>query len=237
MRIALCDDDLKHSQYLETNLKQICNTDIEFAIFEDGESLIEEYEAGLGNFDVIFLDVEMKALNGVDTANKIREFDEYVIIIFVTNYDHYARQCFDCEAFRYLKKPVEKEKLIELYKLIRRKIDKGEKTISFKTGKRCVRLYQRDVIYLESDKHNIRLYTRDSEYRYRSKIEEEMKKLDPECFCQIHGSYIINLRYYKDRTNDTFILHGVDKELSVSRPYKKYILKRMEIFKMGEYEL
>lgn len=109
-KIAVCDDEL-------SEIKKICDfitrfsfeSEIEFIVdrYTNGKSLIKAYNAKTEKYDIIFLDVEMPELNGIETAQLIREFpDRNVLIVFITSYPEYMQDSFDVQAFQYLTKPI-----------------------------------------------------------------------------------------------------------------------------------
>ena len=127
MKIAICDDCLEYRSVIAKKLKSLdLIEDISYSEFSCSEDLLYAYNLG-ARFDIIFLDVEMGAINGVDAGIRIREMDEKVIIIFVSNYPQYAIPAYDCEAFYFIVKPIESCKFdkvickaIEKYKLLHR---------------------------------------------------------------------------------------------------------------------
>lgn len=111
INIAICDDNIEHINILEKYLFEISSVKIECDIYQSGESLIDAYKNNIERYDVVFLDMEMNELNGIETANLIREFDEHIIIIFVTSHTEYMRESFKCSPFRFLLKPVDVDEL------------------------------------------------------------------------------------------------------------------------------
>ncbi len=80
VNIAICDDNIEHINILEKYLFEISNIKIECDAYQSGESLVNAYKKNIERYDVVFLDMEMEELNGIETANLIREFDEHTII-------------------------------------------------------------------------------------------------------------------------------------------------------------
>ena len=111
-RIALCEDEEFYRKELEQMLNRYSkdNQDcFELYSFHSGEELLDRYSEVY--FNILFLDVEMEELSGIGVAEKIREQDENVVIIFVTAYEDFALEAFRVSAFQYLVKPVNYEKL------------------------------------------------------------------------------------------------------------------------------
>ena len=108
-KIAICDDEPAVRKQMEAYFKELESV---FCIsyFESGEALLESDVL----YDVIFLDIDMKGISGIDTARKIRVRDKKAKIIYVTAYEDFREYAFGVHAFGYLVKPVEKEKILEI---------------------------------------------------------------------------------------------------------------------------
>lgn len=110
LRAAICDDDPSCIDALETILRQLAQEEgaaIECLRFPDGADLLDRYPEGL---DMLFLDIEMPFLSGVETARQVRERDSRVLIVFISNYAQYAIQGYEVGAWRYLLKPLSFER-------------------------------------------------------------------------------------------------------------------------------
>lgn len=112
LKIAICDDDPVENQLIYTYLKQFeLEHDIDFKIntYTSGYDLLAEYKT-FGSFNIVFLDVEMPEINGLEVASKIRQFrDSQVKIIFISNYPQYMQDSFEVRAYNYLAKPLKYE--------------------------------------------------------------------------------------------------------------------------------
>lgn len=86
MKIAICDDDMNCINKIENYIEKIDRNNAECDAYQNGERLVQAFKTGAEQYDVIFLDMEMEKLNGIETANLIREVDEHVIIVFVTSH-------------------------------------------------------------------------------------------------------------------------------------------------------
>ena len=109
MKIAVCDDS-KEICIKITELIRKCGNAAEISVFSCGEALLSSGE----DFDIIFLDIEMKKLSGIDTAKKLRSLEEpgghKAIVIFITAFREYMEQAFDVSAFNYITKPIDEER-------------------------------------------------------------------------------------------------------------------------------
>ena len=108
LNIAICDDDLIFASKIETLLLQISqNRFIEMSIdvYSDGYELWNEISSGK-EYELLYLDIEMVRLNGIDVAKKIREINIDSVIIYISGYDNYFIDLFEVEPFRFIRKPV-----------------------------------------------------------------------------------------------------------------------------------
>ncbi len=105
LRIAICDDDKRFTGELEKIIIKECNelkTAIETEIFFDGKTLLNDIDMHR-RYDIIFIDIEMRQLDGITTVRKIRENDNKVIIIYVSAYESYCKELFEVNTFRFCK--------------------------------------------------------------------------------------------------------------------------------------
>ena len=99
MKIAICDDNMKYINTVEDYLDKMKSSKIDHDVFMSGEELLREYERNEADYDAIFLDMEMTGLDGIETANIIRQFDKNVIIVFVTSHKKYMHVVFNACLF------------------------------------------------------------------------------------------------------------------------------------------
>ncbi len=132
MNVAICDDNLKDIVIIEKYLDRISKSKIECDVFQSGEELILAYKRNKARYDVVFLDMEMCQLNGIETANYLREIDEYMIIIFVTIHTEYMRESFKCAPFRFLVKPVEFDEMQTVFNDIQKNSLKNVRCLLFR---------------------------------------------------------------------------------------------------------
>ena len=127
VNIAICDDNTKPISILENYLFEISNIKIECDAYQSGESLVNAYKNNIERYDVVFLDMEMKELNGIETANLIREFDEHIIIVFVTSHSEYMKESFQCQPFRFIEKPLDYDELKKFFSILKINCQKRER--------------------------------------------------------------------------------------------------------------
>jgi len=111
MRIAICDDEKEIRNSIERYVCLIYK-DVDIILFDNGKSVLDYPE----QIDILFLDIQMKEMDGMETARELRKAGNNVIIIFVTAVEEYVFQAFDVGAFHYLLKPIEQVKFFDVLK-------------------------------------------------------------------------------------------------------------------------
>lgn len=221
LRLAICDDNIQHIDVLEAYFKSRMDLKIDIFSYNSGEALLEDYREDGVRYDVLFIDMEMPGLNGIETAKCIREMDETVMIVFVTSHPQYMRESFKCLPLRFLLKPVQENDLWEALDTIVRKLSKEKKTISFNSADGFVRLYCEEILYCESQNNHVKIVTREQMYSVRMTLSDLEKRLNCKVFCRCHKSFLINLQHLKTVNGSNIQLyHGV-MQIPLGRSFKK----------------
>ena len=225
MRFAICDDERVHINELEEYFAQKEDLQIESEPFESGEALLDAYKQGQQSFDALFVDMEMGGMNGIETANAIRTIDERVIIVFVTSHEEYAIDCFQCSPLRFLKKPLQPEKMNEALQAIEQQLSKKRVVVHLNFGKEQYRLYEDDIIYLESHNHKIDIYTVDETYVVNKNLNEMEDTLSANVFARAHKAFLVNLRYVRKIKSNEIYLRQCEHTIPLGRVYKSAFMK------------
>ena len=225
MNIAICDDNMEHMNIIEDELERISRVKLDCDLYQSGEDLVYAYKNKKERYDVVFLDMEMQKLNGMETANLIKEIDERAIIIFVTSHSEYMKESFKCQPFRFIEKPVDFDELKSAFDDVCKKLSKQRKVFAFSENKKKVRLYCDDIVYCESQAHWIWIHTKDETYKICKSLSDLHDQLDKEMLYRVHRSFIINFNFIKSiKETDIELYHG-DKLIPISRSYKKETLE------------
>lgn len=133
MTIAICDDEKFFRETIINYLLtfQIEANDISVFEFENGENLISAYKKGK-KFDIVFLDIEMDGITGIEVGKQIREFEKNVIFIFTTSHTEYISDAFRLNAFQFLVKPINQEDFNNEMKRAINTINQNKKNILLK---------------------------------------------------------------------------------------------------------
>lgn len=191
IKIAICDDDLITLNHTKEVLENYNKKDLQIYLYRSGEELLKKEE----KFDIIFLDIDMMGINGIETAKKIRVYDKKVKIIYVTNYTDYTSSAFSVHAFGYLLKPIKKEKLYEQLDeaLSYMKEEEEECLVEFITEDGLLRIDVKKIYYFEYMTRKILIKTSDGTYTMKHKISEISEKMKAFGFEMPHKSFVVNL--------------------------------------------
>lgn len=226
--IAICDDDEKMCAQIEHHLadyteKQQVSTEIFFSAEKLYRSLLDG-----AHYDLIFLDIEFRLMNGVEVGKRIREElkDETVQIVYVSSIQSYAMELFEIRPLNFLIKPVRKEKIISSVEKAMKLSAYYKDCFEFGKGKSRYREPYGDILYFESSGRKICFYTRKGKQELYGKMNE-IEAEAPDCFIRIHQSYLINRAYVKKwEYEKAYLSNGMI--FSISQSYRKSV--RTKIF-------
>jgi DNA-binding LytR/AlgR family response regulator len=175
--------------------------------FSSGEGLLEVFEKE--KYDLIFLDVYMGDLTGVQTAERIRDIDTQVVIVFTTTSDDFTREGYRLNAYKYLLKPVVEEDVVDALELATLKRDKAQgATLAIVTDNVPVIIPLNDIVFVESSNRKSLIYTSDKTYATTMTIDALEKLLPSPRFLRSHRSYIVNLDHVDDLEEDFIMDNG-----------------------------
>lgn len=197
---AMCDDELPFAEQLRSLVMAYAKkkrVELQAETFASAEELLEEIENGAG-FEILFLDIEMRKMDGIELGKKLRERSYQTLIIYVSGYDQYMRQLFEAEPFRFLSKPLKQEELENVLDKAFERISRFHRELfTIRFGKNVVNLLCRDIVYLESNKRKVIVHTVRGEYEYYHKFdeaEEELLAISAD-FVRIHKAYLVNMEH------------------------------------------
>lgn len=236
LNIAICDDHIEEVKIISTLVSkniELLNIPFKITYFNEGQDLIEHMESSKETFDIIFLDIYMKASHGIDIARDIREFDKECKIIFITSSEAHAIDSYDVRAIYYILKPINEEKFSLAIKLAIEELDKGNKQIVIINKRGSYRVLYKDILYAESKARVVNIYLKSGEIiTFYSKLEDFYQSLKDESFLKCHKSFIVNMDYIL-KIEDNFIFTGDNIKIPISSTnisvikemYFKYLLK------------
>lgn len=223
IRIAVCDDESDVRDALRFQLEKVLDEKTEEIVYEfsDGQSASNWILKHPGEIDLLFLDIEMKHQNGMETAKLIRKQDKHISFVFVTGYSEYVYEGYEVEAIGYFIKPITLPQLKNLMNRIRRKLRAEDETAAFcfKNADGTYRISKADILYLESEKRQIHIVTALQRYSVYGKLDELQKEFEEDGFVRIHNRYLVNTRHVQHIGSDGVWIGNTG--LPLSRSHKK----------------
>lgn len=239
IRTLIADDEM----YSRDELKHLLNSFPSIQVVgeaETGEAAV--MKALQLHPDVVFLDVEMPKMNGMEAARSLMELKKAPLIVFATAYPQFAAEAFRYEAVDYLLKPYDEVQLKDTIQRVEKHfLAPKEQEAGKMTGKLAVEgdgeifyLDPKDILYISREEKFSKIITKSKEYETKTPLKELESRLLPYSFFRIHKSYLVNLDYVTRLTpwfNGAYQLEieGWDEMLSVSRNYVKALRTQLEL--------
>lgn len=211
-RIAVCDDE----EAVVLQVKKLIlewNPEAEVFCCTSGEALLSDYRP----CHAVFLDIDMKGINGIETGKELRKIDREVKIVYLTAYRDYVAGAFAVHAFQYLLKPVSQKKLVSTLEEIFRYVKSPEKmtVLDFRTVDGIVCLPAEDIYYFEYRSRKIRMVARTEEHDMVGRISDINERMQKFGFSMPHQSFVVNMLHVKNvKGGQIFLDNGMEIPLS-----------------------
>lgn len=220
MRILVCDDDKLIVEQLQKYIKNYFEKNHikspKLICFSDGEALL----ADTGDKDIVFLDIEMSGMNGIYVGNELKKANNKVIIFIVTSYSEYLDDAMRFHVFRYLSKPLDKQRFfrnmkeaIDLYNTMTIRLP-----VETKQGVHT--LSASSIIAVEAQRRKVIVHTSLRDFESVRNMQYWLELLPKNCFFQTHRSFIINFEHVTDF--DHTLVHMADNQFHAYLTKRKY---------------
>lgn len=235
MNIAVCDDDIKCIDKILQLLQPYKETEeLSINTYLSGEEFLAKIDEAVQQ-DIIFLDIEMLEITGIEVAYRLRKKDSKAIIIFITNDLSYVLDAFRLGAFQFLVKPIDEkifyydfERAIQTYKNTHKFYQ-----IRWRNTNHIIVEYE-DIYYIEGFNRHLYIYTGSEKgYECVGKLQEEEKKLKSYNFVRCHQGYLVNLSKIREINKSDIVLKNNTK-IPVSRRYRLELLQAFNLFLAGK---
>lgn len=223
VRIALVEDDAEYRKELEEYLNRYgkeSSQKFQISVFTDGDEIVENYKA---DYDIILMDIEMTFMDGMTAAEKIRESDSEVVIIFITNMPQYVMKGYTVDALDYVLKPVSYFAFSQrIDRALSRMKKRTKKFISIAIKGGIQKLDVSRITYIEVQDHDLVYHTEEAEYLTKGVLSEVEKELEQDHFFRCSKCYLVNLECVESVQNNDVQVGKV--WIQVSRARKKALL-------------
>lgn len=230
MIVAICDDNLSDAKELSAILQKSQDADkITCDLFDNSERLLAEL-IKKPPYDLLLLDIDMPGMNGIELAKKIKSVNAKAILIFATAHPRYMIDAFDVEAFHYILKPFDSEKVLTVFQKAYQKYASMNRYHSIKIKTQTIRLKMDDIYFIEHCQKHVVYHTRKNDYEVIETLSSVYNTLRDFGFYQIHQGYIVNMdkidhfnRYSVVLTDGRSVAISVRKKSEVIAAYTRYI--------------
>lgn len=225
IKIAICDDEKIFRNSIKNMVESYLNTKnilSKIDVYSSGENFLKENS--IEKYDIIFLDINMKEINGIEIAKKMRQVCKRAFLVFVTAFIDYSLEGYKVDAIRYIIKDNEslKDALYESMDAIFDEMSRRDLKLRFEFIEGIKVVSVDKIIYVESNLHKLMFYIKEGErkriftlYSTLNKIEENFSKKQ---FIRIHQSYLVNVRYIANIKNyKAILLDGTEFSIPKSR--------------------
>ena len=194
-RVAIVDDSTTDAEFVQGILNSWSEqrqTNIQAEAFPSAEAFLFRY-AEDKEWDILLLDIEMGAMDGVTMAKRVRQDNEAVQIVFITGYSDYIAEGYEVAALHYLMKPVNREKLLAVLDRALEKRKQEERCLNLASSGEMVRIPFYEIRYLDVHQNYVTVHAK-ADYTVKRTLGDFEKELDDR-FCRVGRAMILNLKY------------------------------------------
>ena len=231
LSIAVCDDEVIECCNIARKIKDILE---EMKIpciirqFQSGRELLQAIES----FDIVFLDIMMRDLDGMKTAQLFRKRAVDKILIFVSSSREYVFEAYEVEAFQYLLKPVDDRKLKRvLQKAVLKTESRSQEFIIVSRERQKKKLFLDDIYYFEIRGRTVDVHGQEGIFTYYEQIGELESKLRDKGFFRCHKSYLINLKYVDGYNRQEAIMGNGENIVIAKRRYEEFCREVLKVMR------
>lgn len=229
LSIAICDDEKALCAELEDMLEHVAqqlNLRIEISIWFSGEMILDYIKKG-NHIDIIFLDIELLKLSGIELGNYIRNDmnNANIQIVYISSKTNYALKLFKTHPYDFLIKPINESDFYRVMEGLIKILETQNYLFEYQNGREIFRLEYDDILYFKSNLHKVVIVTRDKDIDFYGKLKEVIEHVPPQ-FLSIHKSYLINMNYVTKYTFD-FVEMKNNDILTISKAYQKEVREKL----------
>ena len=232
MNIVVCDDNKIFADTLVKKISMLIprssnfgNIDFDCRYIYPADKLLKYAEDN--RIDILFLDITMPEINGLEVARRFYEEYPDTLIIFVTSYENYVFHSLKFNPFRFIRKNALDEELEEAVISALSKLLSADEYLTITNRSDCARINIKRILYMEKEKDSnyINIVTIDDTYRYRANINELTEQFKESMFIKINAGTIVNLRHITAIQQGVVLLSD-NKKLMCAKKYMRDIKEK-----------
>ena len=234
MNIAICDDEKGACLVIEELVRK-ADSDAEISVFTNPDELLNAEDL----FDLVFLDIQMDEMTGIDAAKRLRTRETQPEIVFISAVQEYVFDAFDVEAFHYLIKPVDPAKFAKVYDRVKMRIADKKKILleteeaailSVKSKTRQYSLKMTDVLYVENQLKKLLIHTKEETIDLYGAMKD-IEAQTGDGFFRCHRGYLVNLGHIKSYSKDEILLDNGERIMIAKERYPEFIKAYMHFLR------
>ncbi len=196
----------------------------------------EEFLTAKKDYDIIFLDIQMNGMNGIEVAKKIRKQSAESVLIFITGIKEYVFEAFDVSAFHYLLKPIEEKKFADVLEravaVVQRQRRRGSEQLFIKTRTRNIILNQRSILYIENRGKKVEIHTMGETVEMYAAMKDLEKQLETSFF-RCHRGYLVNMAFITEYSGDSITVQNGETIFLAKERYSEFVKEYMRYLRNG----
>ncbi len=212
MNIAICEDNASDANLLVNYIRKYCeHSCCQYKImqYKIGEELLDAHSPGM--FDLIFMDVYMEGLNGIEVVEQIRKTDALCDVVFVTASKSHSLESYRLQAVYYMVKPICENDVKIALRMCRRNLVQNSRYIEVMVNRESVKLLLRNIVYIETFDRALLIHTKSHTYKTYLKLDHLEKKAGGLPFIRCHRGFLINMNHIQKIEQFDFIMTGGQK--------------------------
>lgn len=229
LQIAVCDNEKTMVEYLKQLIQRRLadEKDYRIEIFSSGQELLEEGK----DFDIFFLDIDLKDMSGLDMARSLRQESE-AVIVFVTARKEYAFEAFDVQAFQYLLKPIDEDKFFKVLDMAIAECRPSRRSepLVVRVNGIYRNIPRENILYVENEARKVVLHLKDEQISYYAKMSE-LEEILGKQFFRCHRGYLVNLNAVKGYDTGNIQLKNGETILMAKQKYSAFATAYMEFLR------